>query len=69
MRLIGDHGPEHVVRGLAEARSRGTADFSGIHLFCFGGFLRTCEWLHRVADGDFRLNSHEAFDVGVGSVA
>jgi methylenetetrahydrofolate reductase (NADPH) len=69
MRLIGDHGPEHVVRGLAEARSTGTADFSGIHLFCFGGFLRTCEWLHRVADGDFRLNSHEAFDVGVGSVA
>ena len=63
MHLIGDHGPEHVLRGLAEALGTGAADFSGIHLFCFGGYLRTCEWLRRVASGDFRLNSHGGFDV------
>ena len=66
MHLIGDHGPEHVVRGLAQARSSGEADFSGIHLFSFGGFLRTCEWLHRVAHGRFtaerprRLRRHQS---------
>jgi methylenetetrahydrofolate reductase (NADPH) len=64
--LLADHGPEHVVRGLAQARSAGVAEFAGIHLFCFGGYLRTCEWLHRVAQGDFRLNGQESFDVGVG---
>ena len=63
MHLIGEHGPEHVVRGLAQARGSGEADFSGIHLFCFGGYLRTCEWLHRVANGRFRLNGHGGFDV------
>jgi methylenetetrahydrofolate reductase (NADPH) len=63
--LVHDHGPEHVVRGLAQAQSAGVADFAGIHLFCFGGYLRTCEWLNRVASGDFRLNGHESFDVAV----
>ena len=63
MRLIGDHGPEHVVRGLAEARSTGTADFSGIHLFGFGGYLRTCEWLQPRRSRRLRLNSHGGFDV------
>jgi methylenetetrahydrofolate reductase (NADPH) len=63
MHLIGEHGPEQVVRGLAQARSTGEPDFSGIHLFSFGGFLRTCEWLHRVAHGRFRLNGHGGFAV------
>jgi methylenetetrahydrofolate reductase (NADPH) len=66
MHLLGDHGPEQVVRGLAEARSTGAVMFGGIHLFGFGGYLRTCEWLHRVASGNFRLNGHGGFDVGVG---
>jgi len=66
MHLIHDHGPEHVVRGLAQAQSAGVAEFGGIHLFCFGGYLRTCEWLHRVASGNFRLNNEGGFDVGVG---
>ena len=64
MHLLGDHGPEHVVRGLAEARSGGAAEFGGIHLFGFGGYLRTCEWLSRVASGNFRLSGHGGFEVG-----
>jgi methylenetetrahydrofolate reductase (NADPH) len=63
MHLIGEHGPEQVIRGLAQARGNGKADFSGIHLFSLGGYLRTCNWLHRVAHGRFRLNGHGGFDV------
>lgn len=63
LKLIGDRGPEDVVRGLAEARAAGASDFSGIHLFCFGGYLRACEWLHKVADGRFKLNDSGSFSV------
>lgn len=58
MKLIGDRGPEEVMRGLAHARQTGESDFDGVHFFCFGGYLRTCEWLHRVVHGQFRLYDH-----------
>lgn len=63
MRLIGDHGPEQVLTGLAEAYRIDNADFDGVHLFCFGGYLRTCEWLHAVASGRFTLNDSSGFSV------
>jgi len=63
MKLVGDRGPENVLRGLAEARVAGTTDFSGIHLFCFGGFLKTSEWLHAVAAGRFKLDDKGGFEV------
>lgn len=56
VKLIGEHGPEHVMRDLASARVTRPGLFDGVHFFCFGGFLRTCEWLQRVADGRFALN-------------
>jgi methylenetetrahydrofolate reductase (NADPH) len=62
IKLVGDHGPEHVVRGLADARNLPNPNFSGIHLFCFGGYIRTCRWLQAVANGHFDLND-EAFEV------
>jgi methylenetetrahydrofolate reductase (NADH) len=62
MKLIGDHGPQKIMRTLAEARSTGATDFNGIHLFCFGGYLRTCKWLHDVATGRFTLNDSGGFD-------
>jgi methylenetetrahydrofolate reductase (NADPH) len=55
VKLIGDHGPEHVMRDLASARVAQPDSFDGIHFFCFGGFLRTCEWLRHVAEGRFKL--------------
>jgi len=58
MKLIGDLGPESLVRSLAQARLSGASDFSRIHLFCFGGYLRTCGWLHGVASGHFRLHEN-----------
>jgi methylenetetrahydrofolate reductase (NADPH) len=62
-KLLGDHGPESVLRGLAQARSDNTSDFSGIHLFCFGGFLKTCRWLQAIAEGRFLLDDGEGFKV------
>jgi methylenetetrahydrofolate reductase (NADPH) len=53
VKLIGEHGPEHVMRDLASARMTQPGQFDGVHFFCFGGFLRTCEWLRRVAEGRF----------------
>lgn len=58
VKLIGDHGPEHVMRDLASARVARPGLFTGVHFFCFGGFLRTCEWLQRVADGRFELKDN-----------
>jgi methylenetetrahydrofolate reductase (NADPH) len=55
MKLIGDHGPEHVMRDLANAHVTRPGLFDGVHFFCFGGFLRTCDWLQRVAEGRFEL--------------
>jgi methylenetetrahydrofolate reductase (NADPH) len=62
VKLMGDHGPEKVLRGLADARVAGSADFNGVHLFCFGGYLRTCQWLHRVANGRFTLDDSGGFN-------
>lgn len=63
MKLIGDRGPESVLRGLAEAQAAGTSDFDGIHLFCFGGFIKTSEWLHAVAAGRFKLDDKGGFEI------
>jgi methylenetetrahydrofolate reductase (NADPH) len=62
-RLVAEHGPQNVLRSLAQAQSTGAIEFAGIHLFCFGGYLRTCDWLHRVANGEFSLNATGGFDL------
>jgi methylenetetrahydrofolate reductase (NADPH) len=56
VKLIGEHGPEHVMRDLASARVAHPGLFDGVHFFCFGGFVRTCEWVRRVAEGRIQLN-------------
>lgn len=63
MKLVSEHGPEKVLRQLASAHVKGAA-FDGVHLFSFGGFLRTCAWLHRVAAGDFRLDPQHGIKLG-----
>jgi len=55
LQLTGDRGPERLVRELAAARLAGLP-VDGMHLFCFGGFLRTCRWLSKVAAGRFVLD-------------
>jgi methylenetetrahydrofolate reductase (NADPH) len=62
-KLLGDHGPESVLSGLAQARFEESSDFAGVHLFCFGGFVRTCRWLQAIAEGRFMLDDADGFRV------
>lgn len=63
LKIVADRGPENIMRSLAETLSARTADFAGIHMFCFGGFLRTCEWVHAVGNGHFTLHDSQGFQV------
>jgi methylenetetrahydrofolate reductase (NADPH) len=63
VKLIGDHGPEALVRDMATRRLAAPGLFDGLHLFCFGGFLRTAGWLHKVSEGQFRLDEQGGFKV------
>ena len=48
-KLVTAHGPEDVMRDLASALDEQPALFDGLHFFCFGGYLQTCEWLKGVS--------------------
>lgn len=56
-------GRQTVLRELADAPLRGAVEFTSIHEFCFGGYLRTCRWLHAVANGSFVLDDQSGFAV------
>ncbi len=53
-KLLGELGPEEVMHDLAIAYRRDATVFNGLHFFCFGGYLRTCEWLARTAVSGLR---------------
>jgi methylenetetrahydrofolate reductase (NADPH) len=65
-KLVGERGPEKVVRAVAAAGVAGEIDNFGIHLFSFGGLVRTCKWMHAVADGRFVLDEDGGFRVQAG---
>jgi methylenetetrahydrofolate reductase (NADPH) len=50
-RLLAEHGPDAVVRRLAE--SGAGLGIAGLHCFPFGGFARSARWLEAVAAGRF----------------
>ena len=54
-KLIGEHGPEEVMHSLAVAYAKDASVFTGLHFFCFGGYLRTCEWLDKVVAGEIEI--------------
>jgi methylenetetrahydrofolate reductase (NADPH) len=56
--LLKDSGPEEVVTQLAAAKAAGS-DFEGVHLFAFGGFLKTTKWASAVQGGRFELNPRD----------
>jgi len=53
--LLKDSGPEEVVTQLAAANGSGS-NFESVHLFAFGGFLKTTKWCSAVQNGRFALN-------------
>jgi methylenetetrahydrofolate reductase (NADPH) len=58
-KLLGDSGPEEVVTTLAASQGSGASNFAGVHLFAFGGFLKTCKWLSAVQAGRFTVNAKD----------
>ena len=54
-KLIGEHGPEEVMHSLAVVYAKDASVFTGLHFFCFGGYLRTCEWLDKVVAGEIEI--------------
>jgi len=50
-RLLVESGPDKVIRALA-AVDPGDLDIAGLHLFTFGGLVRTGKWLRALAAGD-----------------
>ena len=51
------------MRALAAARSGGQSDFDGLHFYTFGGYIRTCRWIERIASGRFTLDERGGFEV------
>jgi methylenetetrahydrofolate reductase (NADPH) len=54
--LLKDSGPEEVVTQLAATRGSGQSDFESVHLFAFGGFLKTTKWCSAVQQGRFEIS-------------
>jgi len=63
LKLMGDYTPNELVLSLAKAKLQEPALFNGLHVFCFGGLARTCEWLHALANGQFELDADKGLRV------
>jgi hypothetical protein len=61
--LIGDRGPESLVRAIAASAAEGGIEPIGIHLYSFGGLGRTCAWIDAVAHCRFELDEEKGFIV------
>jgi methylenetetrahydrofolate reductase (NADPH) len=51
-KLVGDHSPNALLTELARAAGAEPL-FDGLHVFSLGGYLRSCRWLHGLAEGRF----------------
>lgn len=61
-RLLVRHGPENVVHHIAASQSE--LGIEGLHVFPFGGFARSAQWIDNVAAGRFRLSEpDESFSI------
>jgi methylenetetrahydrofolate reductase (NADPH) len=50
-KLLGDHGPESVLRGLAQARCEKSSDFAGVHLFSLAALFGPVDGCRRSLTG------------------
>ena len=60
-KLLGERGPEKIVREIASAMVRGTLEIDSLHFYTFGGLLRTCRWVKAVSEGKFELDDDAGF--------
>jgi len=61
--LVGERGPESVVRAIARVAGDARMEPVGIHLYSFGGLTRSCMWIDAVARGRFALDDNGGFTV------
>jgi methylenetetrahydrofolate reductase (NADPH) len=54
--LVGERGPESVLRATADAANEEGFGPIGVHFYSFGGLTRTCAWIEAVAHGRFALD-------------
>ena len=59
--LLSSQGPESVAAALAGADP--ALGIAGWHLYSFGGFVRTAEWIRKVAEGKVLLEADGGFGV------
>ena len=59
--LVGERGPESMVRAIARARGEPGIEPVGIHLYSFGGLERTRAWIGAVAHRRFALDDGGGF--------
>jgi methylenetetrahydrofolate reductase (NADPH) len=57
--LLKDSGPEEVVTQLAAAKGSGESNFESVHMFAFGGFLKTTKWVSAVQAGRFTVDTKD----------
>jgi methylenetetrahydrofolate reductase (NADPH) len=60
-KLLGERGPEKIVREIAGAMLSGTLAIDSLHFYTFGGLLRTCRWVKAVSEGRFELDDDAGF--------
>jgi methylenetetrahydrofolate reductase (NADPH) len=60
LKLISDSSPDLLLGHLTSELNRRPGLFNGIHLYSFGGFLRTAAWLRQLADGSSMRAGEEA---------
>lgn len=61
--LISERGPESLVCAIACAGDEDGVEPVGIHLYSFGGLVRTCAWIDAVANRRFVLDRDCGFKV------
>ncbi|HKE44303.1 MAG TPA: hypothetical protein VKB41_07165 [Steroidobacteraceae bacterium] len=60
-KLIGERGPEKIVREIAGGMLSGQLAVDSLHFYTFGGLLRTCRWVKAVSEGRFELDDDAGF--------
>ena len=59
--LLGEHGPDRMLRHLARARLTHVSDFDAVHLFCFGGSAQR----NSLEEGDVPLGLEAAANASI----
>jgi methylenetetrahydrofolate reductase (NADPH) len=53
--LMAEHAPEDLIVELGRSIHADACAIDGLHVFCFGGYLRTCSWLRGIAGGELSI--------------